>query len=395
MYLRFGCLLLALSLQAHATADAPDDAALNAARAQLAQFNGTSPYLSDAGEDKERNTELQSACTNASMKPCIDYLRHNRLQALQGMPNNPAYWRHMLAYFETVPVGPAAGEYPFPKDEPRHNVFGLLEAVQIWPWYDLAVDGEIDSVALTSLTGNLRRFRAQSSTLMERILFVAGHGIMINWSNVAMAEAAARYDQETVARLQRGLVPMTPEERPYDRIVVTESSYATAWGEAGIPDIDTYRVQYGDDVSGHEYEQEMKRLQGYLEHLPVIVEMAVEMGQTSDARFWQYGLQWPPQDEDNPVPPEVLDLLPYESYIGTEISANVSHYVLQGLADIYAGVASPGLPARPPPAGWRWVWRSDTEMLCLEGIDLHPDVLSQVQDGMRCHEYLAPDLFGG
>ncbi len=395
MYLRFGCLLLALSLQAHATADVPDDAALNAARAQLAQFNGTSPYLSESGEDKERHAELQSACTGRSMRTCIDYLRHNRLQALGGMPNNPAYWRYMLAYFETMPVGPAAGEDPFPRDQPGHDVSGLLEAVQTWPSYDLVVDDEIDTETVAALTENLRRFRTQSSTLMERIIFVAGHSILISWSNVAMAEAAARYDREAVARLQRGFAPMTPGERPYDRILITESNYAAAWGEAGIPDIDAYRAQYGDDVPGHEYEHQVKRIQGYLEHLPVIIEMAVEMGQTSDARFWQYGLQWPSQDEDNPVPSEVLDLLSYDIYIGTEIAANVSHYVLQGLADIYAGVASPGLPARPPPAGWRWVWRSDTEMLCLEGIDLHPDVLRIFPDGTHCHEYLGPDLFGG
>ncbi len=383
------CCGIVLALSCNAIADAlpghsiaPET--LAAAREALKGFNETPPFLTTRTDREERAQTLENECYMVRPE-CFTYLRHNRVHALQALPDNPLYWQNLLSFLATRPTGldrDAQGVRA--TQNPRYDLTRLLKAFQNWPLRELLLHGEIDAGRLAEMVGHLRRLRAQSATLYERVLYIAGHGILLSWVPVSMAAAADRFDDDGLAALHRELTPLSVQERRYDQIFVNESALVGS-ASASMPTIDEYRAQYGD-ISGYEYEQQMRFAAAYVEFFPQMGELIARLSELDEISFWQEGPQWPPEDVGMPQEAfEYVDTWKY--HVAMEMAFNVSVRVYQALGEIYGGLVSPGLPARPAPIPWRWNWEVDTRTLCLEGVDLHPQALSLTHNEKYCYRY--------
>ncbi len=380
------CLLLVWFAGGTVAAEVDVDAErLEAARQALALFNETPPHLPTRDDQDELRSSVDDVCW-MPQPDCLAYLRGHRVRLLQAIPNNPAYWKRWREFLTVGPAGldPAG----ILSENPRTDYSGLMDPPQYLLLRDLALDGELDVTQFVEVAEQLRRLLIASGTVLERMIYNASYTQVINWANVAMAVSSARYDDRSVDTLRNQLRLLSPEERDFSRVVAGEAEYMRQSMKQQSQMSSAVLEKYGMDISPYQLEQNRLQMQEAVTAFPEQSAVIIELSRREESRFWQEGTGLAPAraiDDPGFDPYDVTTT--WRMYVGVDLLINLNVRVLQKLAEIYGGHASPGLPAQPAPVGWRWDWQDDRQQLCLEAVSVHPSALEATHGEPICHVY--------
>ena len=362
------------------------------ARSVLQRFNETEPYLKERPDRKSLRTTLNGYCF--MLRPeCLDYVRGNRSDVLEALPDNPQYWTHFWLYLKTSPVGFDPEDLTL--TDPRFSYGELMNAMAHWVVYYVAKEGAHDVDRTNVFAAHIRRLANDSVVLIDKMIFTAGLGYARSALNLAMSEAAAAGNVEDLNRLTSHVRSFSRDERSFRRVFEGELAYGQAMRatQPSTPEaLFAHQRQQHKEVlklgvlSGTSYlpepelmtELELELMREEVKHdLALITEVGKVITQISErtpADYWGKGTDFVAQgliDAETDARGEELTLMAlsaWEDYLRSYRLVDLWYLVLQALSDVYAGRVVAGIPARPAPAHWTWEWLDNEQDLCLVAI---------------------------
>lgn len=343
-----------------------------AGRQALIDFRDTEPYLTPRTEEYANYQTFGSVCSWLSAA-CSAYIRNNRALVLRALPDNPLYWQNFWIALEKSQPYFDPEEY-LPGGKTVGAGSDLIEASNNWPLYDLATTGEVSVVRAIKFLDLSQRLAQTSAVLIDKMISMAMVGIGQNIAHRVLWQMGGHAAEADFVRLTQLL--------------------------KRSDDLTSMRLSFGNELelsahAAHRDPEEILSLLGegnsidtFLEEYRLFVAVWSDVSERNFADFWSQGIDILASERiqqplfvmgaSNTWAPSMA------SYITTAHQTSVYARVILALADIYRGRVAPGLPARPDPSPWQWVWGEDPEQLCLVPVSVHASFA--VEDA--CVDYL-------
>lgn len=323
------------------TASATDAAdAYQLGRQRLERFAALNPHLD--GKDAEAERALSRECPALEAR-CLRYLQRHAAAARRAVADNPAYWEAYRALLETSPASRHV------EDLENYRFQELISATRDWPMHVLLSQGRLQAPEVHFQLAAHRRMLAESGFLIDKMIFTATVSIAMAPVNVLMAQLGAEATAEQTRLLNEMLKPLSVDELSLRAAMQGEHRHMLAIRERSTeyPELDDTTLT--DVARTHLYIADQSELDWdtyWREGLDVLSDVP-------DLPHFEYVPQW-------------------ADYITNTRMLDAQLYVLRALREMYAGRVTPGVPASPPPAFWRWRWKGDE--LCLEPGYVHPSL---------------------
>lgn len=344
--------------------------------------------------DKDVRAELEQACVVQSFVDCQAYMRTNRLSVMRAMPDNPLYWEHFWQLLKLSNLLDLSRSMTEQMDGHQR----LLMTTYWWFYRDLADDGRLEIDRALALQEAISRWLTSHQTLITRMIAVAMQGIAFDQMSFAMAQASRDRDIKQLNQLAQATRPVNAADMSWGPILWAELEWGIrtvlkdrAKNPSSEMDIRAALAQTAGEAEDSAMRMMLQDPETFLRrNNDVLARHYVPISTMPWADYWSKGI--PPIDEqDFDVPSFALIGAPaYESYITVERAARFQMFLFPALADIYAGRVSPGIPARPAPAHWRWDWQEGRQpKLCLIGDEIHPTTRQMPHESAEqlCVEY--------
>ena len=310
-------------------------------RERLERFREINPFLH---EEVGPTLSFKRACVPLN-RNCIRFLRDEKADARQAVPDNPEYWQSYHDLLEVTPLARLASEANEITDTQK-----IISATRYWPMHQLLVGEVLDAKDVHFVVSAHRRLLAESNFMIDKMIQIATAGISLQAINILMAQHAHSLQPLAPAEakmLDEALQPMTIAEYSMRRVLHGESLYVA------------YLIKDGANIT-----------ESQVEDYHQIYSYVANRSEASWADLWSRGL-----DLRADVPVSSLDIefmAPgYSSYVSYIRHLDASLYVLRALREIYEGRISPGIPAQPSPPRWYWEWQVANQALCLAPGDIH------------------------
>lgn len=392
-------LILMCASLTHADAASDGSAALTrfteiSERESLAMIERTQRYV----ENNEQGTvpvvrdELEKHCGHVT-RLCFDYLTDNKALLLATLPSDPEYWQRLDDFLATGSLGVEAVER---SDELRP----LFDAAI---WFHVrriltAADpgfGQLGRIVMQS-----RQKLALSETLIENMMFSAVLGIHGGWINLALAKRTDSLGRlESPQAAHAFLQPLSVQEYSLRMALEGEARYIESMISKGprtyeewlanLEKLREYNPQAVEEMRANpptdaEFAREYEDEQHLFEYFKPVLAQYVELSELPIGSIEAPSIY---ADIDLLLArePDFADMaLPYRSYIDYSTQPRLSQLVLAELNDMYSGRTTVGVPSRPPPISYQWLWRADSQDLCLRKIE----ILAESPEP-HCFPYLA------
>ena len=335
--------------------------------------------------DNQVRGELEHACVVEGFAECQAYIRENREDVLTALPSNPDYWAAFWALFQK-------DGFLSNSDLALKARFNKYNVMQWWFYRDLADDGRVNIDRAIALQNGLRDWTRGYRTVFDAIQTSALKGIAANQFSMAMAQASAVHDNKSIDTLEKLLKPVDTEALSWGYAFALEWYYIAQSLEetqaknlseedtqtAILEELEEYLGEKLWSLDQETFEEAQRDPTQFAAQLHEFVGQAyIAPTEAAWHEYWRFGL--PSTLEIGASTPSfVADLWPdYSQYMAIERMVNFQNFIFAALADIYTGRVSPGLPSRPAPARWQWVWESPSDeskqtRLCLASNQLHP-----------------------
>ncbi|NKC01529.1 MAG: hypothetical protein GKR90_23935 [Pseudomonadales bacterium] len=367
--------------------DPPSLEATIKGRDALAAFNATPPFL--AGQERRDIylSEVMEICDAPAPQHlrCLEFAQANKEKVRQSIPNNPAYWANFWRLMSLSPVGK---EKPGRVDllGPRYNRTNLFDPVNVLLLRSVVLEEEMAGRIL-EYGVNARRILGESSLSIDKQWFIGMvHSGLRPWS-FAMAQANAHDDRSALRELLRVVAPMSVKELSIRGLLESERLALDGFdGEMTLADFQNLHLLSQEDLTDLT-SVGLREAKAYYKQLE---EVLGEVSERGWAEFWGKGLD---ETTRGKLPPshELVFSVFHEAFLhhtSTTRQLDAAFTVARALGDVYAGVVSPGTPARPTPAHFRWDWREDVQALCLLPVSVHESLQRSVTE--VCVEYFDP-----
>ena len=344
--------------------------------ALLVALDKTSPNISPLSKDQQSVLhELDKACEQDLSHECQTHIKAHRVKLLSVLPDNPRYWQYFWSIVE------ASNFLHLDFGNPGLGTNTLIEASRYWFYRDLADDGEIDIERMLYLQQGIRNWRTGHQTILMRMIAVGMHMITSNQVSFAMAQASRQRDLQALNQLLNVAKPASLAEMSFGPVFWAEREYTLRnthqWmDDEPISDVD---VEYAMSLAENAAEQESIRLlvedpkQFHAADLDLIAQHYVPYSTTPWATYWIQGIPRVPEGFFPRLSFAAISAPAYGNYVETDRFGHFRSFLIPPLFDIYTGAASPGVPARPAPAHWQWVWYDGEQpLLCLSTDKIHP-----------------------
>ncbi|MEM7000260.1 MAG: hypothetical protein AAF529_05695 [Pseudomonadota bacterium] len=338
----------------------------------FARFAATDEFIGRRADQTDSATReaLDEHCL-VSRQTCLVHISNNRAAILSALPSNPLYWQNFWALFEHN-IGTHPGH------EIHAQNLKLLEGMKWWYLRDLADDGQLNLDQLMTVFEGLSFWLAEHHTIISRNIYRALQMEMRDQISFAMGQASRQRDTDALLRLSAATQPIPPAALSVGQIFWLERDYARhnyllELDEDGTIDVEARLLDAPPDMDLNVARSLLEDPEGFVNRdLDILAQHYVPQSTMSWSRYWREGISVVDESAfELPIYGAVIGPS-YASYINSDRHAVFGQFLLQALADIYAGRVSPGLPARPAPSLWRWQWVAEApSKLCLVSDEIH------------------------
>ena len=349
---------------------------------KLVHFEATPEYSNrDVSKtDHKIRGELTDNCFSKTLNICQKYIKANRVAVLDALPNNPLYWQRFWDYIDSGPgsnLQSSGDSSSYPQ--------ALFHAADYWFYRELIQYGKVDGDRGIAIQRFISKARKAPHSLKTRMIAITLQVFTQKQISFLMAQFDRDRDTVRLRRLGQLLRPPTVEEISWASLLWWERENQIKQNFELYPET-MKELSANPGQALKNFEEIASEAGRVLE--PKHIEMAkildkgpkVALSEGMDAlaeifipqstlpwqHQWEYGL---PGVARGQLEPYALQAIAAAGYQTNLLGERIHHFTLHlypALADIYAGRVSPGLPSRPPPAHWRWLWlEGEHPQLCL------------------------------
>jgi hypothetical protein len=319
-------------------------------------------------------TRLSNACGTPHLADCQAFLRANRRNIRDSLPDSSLYWKRFWAVIHQPNIFKL-------HDDPEETLAGiqaLLEASAWWFYKDLADDGRIEIDRAIQVYRAGQHWSTGHQTLLLRTVGCALQGFATRQLSYALAQARSDHDLMQLGKLDALVQPPELTALAWGPVLWIERETQRAYQSQQPPDTDAERNAARNEALGIIGEPEISMLldqpEQYITQVyDLLAAHYIPRSIASWDDYWSTGIPPPSPDTFAGFELATAAAPSYAPYIASERTAHFHTFPLRALIEIYAGRSAPGIPAMPPPKHWHWVWQTEpNQQLCLASDAIHP-----------------------
>ncbi len=349
-----------------------------------------------------RPNDYSVACGSSISPACLDYLLSDAASSTSPVSKLPEltgtrdYWNSYRRYFKTSPIGePISRDGQFYGDASAERGY-LIEAAIAWPKAQIASSKRINVPEAATDFLHIRDLARRSSTLMDRMTFVALMGIQMRTINLAAAQAANENDQVAIQAVKLAIKPLSALELSMRNSLSGEGNYSglltNTMGLNAADPLELFQFQLDHNrklfeehgiemkepqlLSQPEFDERRSRFRGARQAFRNTNVIAIQLSEETSATFWGESPHWL---DLRGVESEHSWALPmYVDYLYSNRTLEIQLAVIRALADHYFSNVPLRVPDDPPPPHFDWAWREDTRELCLIPVSVNSVIAANV-----------------